>query len=86
MNSQIAHSASLVPALVFAALSLVGDPRGAPSEATSAELQQIAREAYVYAYSPVYAYRFLQDEVFNCEFACNTDPLRGVFASKSDPL
>ena len=21
-----------------------------------------------------------------CEFACNNDPLRGVFASKSDPL
>jgi len=25
-------------------------------------------------------------ESLDCEFACNTDPLRGVFASNSDPL
>ena len=65
MNNRFAKSASLVSATMFAALSLVGAARAAPSEVTVAESQQIARDAYVYAYSPVYAYRFLQDEVFN---------------------
>ena len=65
MNNRFAKSASLVSASMFAALSLVGAARAAPSEVTVAESQQIARCAYVYAYSPVYAYRFLQDEVFN---------------------
>jgi hypothetical protein len=33
-------------------------------------------------------YRLAQEAVRldACEFACNIDPLRGVFASKSDPL
>ena len=38
---------------------------GSDRRNNSAEVQAIARDAYVYAYSPVYAYRFLQDEVFN---------------------
>lgn len=33
------------------------------------EARQIAKEAYIYAFSPVYAYRFLQDEVFNKDSA-----------------
>ena len=65
MTSRFAKSASLFSALVFSVLSLVDATRAAASEVTPPELQQIAREAYVYAYSPVYAYRFLQDEVFN---------------------
>ena len=35
------------------------------TKATAAEVQRIAQEAYVYAFGPVYSYRFLQDEVFN---------------------
>ena len=29
------------------------------------ELRNIAKEAYIYAYSPTYAYEYLMDEVFN---------------------
>ena len=47
------------------ALSLLGAARATANEVTPDEARQIAREAYVYAYGPVYAYRFLQDEVFN---------------------
>jgi len=65
MTSRFAKSASLFSAFVFSVLSLVDATRAAPSDITPAEVQQIAREAYVYAYSPVYAYRFLQDGVFN---------------------
>lgn len=35
------------------------------SVSTIDEVRDIAREAYIYAFSPVYAYRFLQDEAFN---------------------
>ena len=65
MNSRLILFASLASAFAFAALSLLGVARASPSDVLPAEAQQIAREAYVYAYSPVYAYRFLQDEVFN---------------------
>ena len=39
--------------------------RAQDTKATPAEVQRIAQEAYVYAFGPVYSYRFLQDEVFN---------------------
>lgn len=52
-------------AIASLALALVGPARAAGTEVTPAEARKIAREAYVYAFSPVYAYRYLQDEVFN---------------------
>jgi hypothetical protein len=63
MKSRFVRYASAFFAL--AALSLLGAARATATEVTPDEARQIAREAYVYAYSPVYAYRFLQDEVFN---------------------
>ncbi len=63
MRPHDAVQISLAVAAVAAAL--IGPVRASPSEVSPAEAQAIAREAYVYAYSPVYAYRFLQDEVFN---------------------
>ncbi len=58
-------SLKLATAVACLALTLVGSARGAASEITPAEARKIAREAYIYAFSPVYAYRYLQDEVFN---------------------
>jgi len=49
----------------LSAVTLAGPGLAAPALVTPDEARQIAKEAYVYAYSPVYAYRFLQDEVFN---------------------
>jgi hypothetical protein len=63
MKSRFSKSVSLF--FVFAVLSVLGAARAATSEVATDETRQIARDAYVYAYSPVYAYRFLQDEVFN---------------------
>ena len=57
--------ASLLSAFSLLALTIIGTADATPSEVTPNEARKIAREAYVYAYSPVYAYRFLQDEVFN---------------------
>jgi len=37
------------------------------AELSPDEARKIAREAYVYAYSPVYAYKYLQQEVFNAK-------------------
>ena len=50
--------------VAFAALSFAGAARAAPTRHAGRGAANCAR-AYVYAYSPVYAYRFLQDEVFN---------------------
>jgi hypothetical protein len=47
------------------ALALTGPVCCAASEVAPDEAQKIAREAYVYAFSPVYAYRYLQNEAFN---------------------
>jgi hypothetical protein len=50
-------------ALAALALALAGPARA--SEVNPDEARDIAREAYIYGFSPVYAYRYLQDEVFN---------------------
>jgi hypothetical protein len=47
------------------ALALTGPTRCAASEVSPGEARTIAREAYVYGFSPVYAYRYLQDVAFN---------------------
>jgi hypothetical protein len=49
----------------FAAVVFLAQPVAIAGASSSSEVQEIAREAYVYAYSPVYAYRYLYDEVFN---------------------
>jgi hypothetical protein len=55
----------LTMALASLAMTVIGPAHGAASEVTPDEARKIAREAYVYGFSPVYAYRYLQDEVFN---------------------
>ncbi len=65
MIRTFAKAAFWASVVAFAALGLAGAARAAPDGVTPDEARQIAGEAYVYAYSPVYAYRFLQDEVFN---------------------
>ncbi len=55
-------------------------------EAQGAEalLEQLRDELTGHTYQPLPARR--QEIPKDCEFACNIDPLRGVFASNSDPL
>jgi hypothetical protein len=61
-----------------------GLARAAWLEARQAELLPVPYYHVVFTLPPPAAEIAFQNK--RCEFACNTDPLRGNFASNSDPL